>query len=552
MDIPIVSVLREEFYKYSWRVFQKDLIAGVNVAAVALPLSLAFGIASGASGPAGIITAILAGVLMGALSGIPNQVSGPTGAMSAVLLVVAKQYGLNGVWMTTLLAGVIILLIGVLKLGRIILLIPKPVVTGFTSGIALIILTGQIHNLLNIPPAASLTALGKWAEFGQRLFAGQLSVDWHTLLTASIVMGVMAGVPQRLSKVVPASLVGVALATIVVLLFGFAEPAVGPMPNGLLLDQHLAINAETMALAGDVAVPALSVAVLCCLQALLTGSAAASLTGKRMDTDQELIAQGIGNIVIPFFGGVPATGAIARTRVGIASGGQTRLTNVVHGVTLFAAILLAGGLIAQIPVAALSGVLIITAIRMNDWDEIRWMIRHRFKSSIAAFLVTMLATAALDLTNAILLGMLISMLLYIYRSSAIEVTRKEVDVKMLQERGHDLDSSHPDIAVMYITGPMFFAAAQAFRKAFADHRGDRVLILSMRGVPLIDVSGLELIEDVLEMQKRCGGELMLAAVQPAVRRMMDRSRLTEEIGAHNIFWAADAAILEANRRLGVS
>jgi SulP family sulfate permease len=552
MDIPIVSVLREEFRKYSWRVFQKDLIAGINVAAVALPLSLAFGIASGASGPAGLITAILAGVLIGALSGIPNQISGPTGAMSAVLLVVAKQYGLNGVWMTTLLAGVIILLIGLFKLGRIILLIPKPVVTGFTSGIALIILTGQIHILLNVPPAASLTAFGKWAEFGQRLLAGQLSVDWHTLLTAGIVVAVMAGVPGRLSKVVPASLVGVALATLVVLLFGFVEPAVGPMPNGLMLDQRLALNAETWALAGELVVPAFSVAVLCCLQALLTGSAAAGLTGKRMDTDQELVAQGIGNIVIPFFGGVPATGAIARTRVGIASGGQTRLTNIIHGITLFAAIMLAGGIIAQIPVAALSGVLIITAIRMNDWDEIRWMLRHRFKSSIAAFGVTMLATAALDLTNAILLGVLISMLLYIYRSSAIEVTRKEVDVKMLQARGHDLDSSHPDIAVMYITGPMFFAAAQAFRRAFADHRGDRVLILSMRGVPLIDVSGLELIEDVLERQKRCGGELMLAAVQPAVRRMLDRSRLTEEIGAHNIFWAADAAIIEANRRLGVS
>jgi SulP family sulfate permease len=552
MDIPIVSVLREEFHKYSWRIFQKDLLAGINVAAVALPLSLAFGIASGASGPAGLITAILAGVLIGALSGIPNLISGPTGAMSAVLLVVANTHGLNGVWMTTLLAGIVILLIGLLKLGRIILLIPKPVITGFTSGIALIILTGQIHNLLNVPPAAGLTAFSKWIEFGQRLLAGQLMVDWHTLLTAGVVMVAMVGVPKRLAKVAPASLLGVALATIMVLLFGFAEPVVGPMPNGLRLEQHLALNAETLAVAGDVIVPALSVAVLCCLQALLTGSAAANMTGRRMDTDHELIAQGIGNIVIPFFGGVPATGAIARTRIGIASGGHTRLTNIIHGMTLFAAVMLAGGIIARIPLAALSGVLIITAIRMNDWDEIRWMIRHRFKSSIAAFLVTMLATAALDLTNAILLGMMISMLLYIYRSSAIEVSRKEVDVKMLQDRGHALDSSHPDIAVMYITGPMFFAAAQAFRKAFDGHRGDRVLILSMRGVPLIDVSGLELIEDVLERQQRCGGELMLCAVQPAVRQMLDRSRLTEEIGERNIFWAADAAILEANRRLGVS
>ena len=197
MDIPIVSVLREEFNKYSWRIFQKDLFAGINVAAVALPLSLAFGIASGADGPAGIVTAILAGILIGALSGIPNQVSGPTGAMSAVLLVVAKTHGLNGVWMTTLLAGVIILIIGIFKLGRIILLIPKPVVTGFTSGIALIILTGQIHNLLNVPAASGLTAFSKWFEFGQRALAGQLTVDWHTLLTAGIVMAMMVLVPKR-------------------------------------------------------------------------------------------------------------------------------------------------------------------------------------------------------------------------------------------------------------------------------------------------------------------------------------------------------------------
>ena len=177
----------------------------------------------------------------------------------------------------------------------------------------------------------------------------------------------------------PASLIGVALATIMVLAFAFPEPNVGPMPNGLVLDQRLAINTETLAVGSDVIVPAFSVAVLCCLQALLTGSAAAALTGRKMDTDQELIAQGIGNIVIPFFGGVPATGAIARTRVDIASGGHTRMTNIIHGITLFAAVMLAGGIIAQIPVAALSGVLIITAIRMNDWDEIRWMLRHRFK-----------------------------------------------------------------------------------------------------------------------------------------------------------------------------
>ena len=200
--------------------------------------------------------------------------------------------------------------------------------------------------------------------------------------------------------------------------------------------------------------------------------------------------------------------------------------------------------------AALAGVLMATAIRMNEWSEIRWMIRHKFRSAIVLFFITMLATAMLDLTQAIIIGVGLSGLFYIYRSSTIEITRKEVDVRMLQQRGHTIDDSHPEISVAYITGPMFFAAAQTFRKAFEDRTCDKVLILSMRGVPLIDVSGLELIEELLEQQEKCKGQLMLCALQPAVMQMLVRSKLVDEVGKDNIFWAADAAILEANRRLG--
>jgi SulP family sulfate permease len=548
---PIFHVLRDEFRGYTRASLRKDVLAGINVAAVALPLSLAFGIASGATGAAGLITAILAGLVIGALSGTPNQVSGPTGAMSAVLLVVAKTHGLNGVFVTTFLAGVFILLIGLFRISRIILLIPKPVVTGFTSGIAILIFTGQIHTLLNVPPASSVTALGKWVEFGQRLFAGQLAPDWHTLLTGGIVIAIMLILPKHIASVVPGSLIGVALATMLVLAFAFPEPMVGAMPRGLVLDQRLVPDADTLALAQQLIVPALSVAVLCCLQALLSGAVCSNLTGRISDSDHELIAQGIGNMLIPFFGGVPATGAVARTRVGIASGGQTRLTTIIHGLVLLLVVLMAGQVIAQVPVSALSGVLVVTAIRMNDWAEIRWLIRHRFKSSVAACFATMLATAAFDLTQAILIGMLLSMLLFVYRSSNIRVERTEVDVARLQARGHAIDSVHPDISVAYITGPMFFAAAQAFRNAFIDHRCDRVLILSMRGVPLVDVSGVELIEELYEKQKACGGELMLCAVQPNVKRVLDRSQLTHEIGEDNFFWSADQAIIAANKRLGV-
>ena len=562
MRLALFDVLREEFKGYRLPNFQKDLMAGINVAAVALPLSLAFGIASGATGPAGLVTAILAGLLIGALGGVPNQVSGPTGAMSAVLLVVAKLHGLEGVWLTTLMAGVMIVLIGVFRLGRVVLLIPRPVITGFTSGIAIIIFTGQIHNVLNIAPAAGTTALSKWLEFAARwqadFRAGVVNMDWHTLLTAVIVVAVMFLLPRRLNRVLPASLLGVALATVIALSAGFVEPVVGAVPRSLLLAQRLIIDAQNFnhlfLLGQSVFLPALSVAVLCCLQALLSGAVCANLTGRHMDNDQELIGQGIGNIVIPFFGGVPATGAVARTRVGITSDGQTRLTTIIHGAVLLLVLVLAGGVIERIPVAALSGVLIVTTIRMNDWKDIRWMFRHRFKTAMAAFVATMAATAIFDLTSAILIGMGVSALVFISRISAVDVSLSAVNVKHLEEKGYRLDGAAnevtADIDVAYVTGPLFFAAVGNFRallnKARPAHK--RYLILSMRGVPLIDISGLEVIEALCERQRSQGGELLLAAVQPNVRKMLDRAHLTQSIGAHNIFWSADQAILAIHQR----
>jgi len=551
MRIALLDILRSEFKDYGAVSLRKDLMAGINVAAVALPLSLAFGIASGATGPAGLVTAILAGIIIGILGGIPNQVSGPTGAMSAVLLVVAKDFGLEGVWMTTLLAGTMILIIGILRLGQAVLLIPRPVVTGFTSGIAVIIFTGQLHNILNAPAATGTTAVSKWLEFVGRWQAGQLSVDWHTLLTAGIVIAVMFLLPKRLSRVLPASLVGVALAMGMTVLLGFAEPVVGSVPRGLLLDQRLVFSERMLPLSQQVFIPALSVAVLCCLQALLSGTVCANLTGRKMDTDQELISQGLGNMIIPFFGGVPATGAVARTRVGIASDGQTRLTTVFHGLTLFLVLVLAGSVIERIPIAALSGVLIVTTIRMNDWKDIRWMFRHRFKTAIAGFLVTMLATAVFDLTSAILIGVGLSAAAFISRISAVDVTKAAVDVKHLEAKGHQLNNKAHDIDVAYVTGPLFFAATANFRKLLdvSDQERKKYLILSMRGVPLVDIGGLELIEELWERQRSHGGELLLAAVQPNVKRMLDRAHLTREIGEHNIFWSADQAILAASNRL---
>lgn len=550
MTLPFLKLLRNEFRGYNSASLQKDLLAGVTVGAVALPLALAFGIASGANAAAGLITAILAGIIIGGLAGAPYQISGPTGAMSAVLILLAAKYGLEGIWVVSVMAGLLILLVGIFRLGRIISFIPRPVITGFTSGIAIIILVGQLDNLLGIKSASAENALAKLFTILQ--FSAL--PNWQTLVTGGIVIATMFVLPKSITKRVPGSLVGIGLAMVTMLVFQFREPVIGEIPRTLILEQRLLpatlFSAETFARLPELFVPALSVAALGAMESLLCGAVAGNMTGKKMDSDQELIAQGIGNMLIPFFGGVPATAAIARSSVGVASGGQTRLTSIFHALFLLAAAFLLAPLIGQIPLAALSGVLIVTAIRMNEWSEIRWMFRHRFKSAIAAFLMTMFATAYLDLTQAVIIGVALSALLFLNQISAIEFATSDVDLEILKARGIKLNGAHQHIRVAYVTGPLFFGAAAMLRKATEElEREPRaVVILSMRGVPLLDLSGLEFIEELWERQKKHNGELLLCAVQPAVKNILDRSRLTQEIGEQNFFWSADQAILAASSK----
>ncbi|HQV28799.1 MAG TPA: SulP family inorganic anion transporter [Thermoflexales bacterium] len=538
-------ILKREFAGYTMATFQRDAMAGISVAAVALPLALAFGISAGATAAAGLVTAILSGLIMGGLSGGPFQISGPEGAMSAVLIIIATRFGLNAMFIVGLLSGLIILAVGIFRLGRVVGLIPRPVITGFTSGIAIIILVGQIDNLLGAPTPVASSSI-------QKLFGylrGGFTVNWQTLLCGGIVLAAMFLLPKRISRVVPGSLIGLVLATALSRILNFNVPVIGDIPRAILLNDRLTLSLDLLPSVPDLIVPAFSIAALGSIQSLLCGAVCARATGRKIDNDQELVAQGIGNILIPFFGGVPSTAAVARSVVGVASGGQTRMVSIIHGLLLLACVLVFGPVIAIVPHAALAGVLVATAIRMNEWTEIRWMIGHRFKSSILAFAATMLATAWLDLTEAILIGMALSALIFVWRASDVEVERREVSLEAMQKQGHAIERIHDSMSVIYITGPMFFAAASPLRAAFEEHPEDRVLILSMRGVPLIDVSGLEVIEELIDKQSARKGLLMLAAVQPAVREMLDRARLTERIGADNIFWSADKAILAANLRL---
>lgn len=529
-----------EFAGYNREKFQKDLLAGLTVAAVALPLALAFGVASGADAAAGLVTAILSGVLIGFLGGGPYQISGPTGAMSAVLIVLAARYGLQGVWLAGLVAGMLILLLGIFRLGRIVALVPAPVISGFTSGIAIIIALGQIDNLLGIKTPASESVIEKLAYY----FEHGVQPNLSAILLALVVIVTMILWPRwKFGQRVPGSLVGIIIATMMVILMDWDVPAIGMIPRTILLENRLNLGQVSWANVQEVIVPALSIAALGAIESLLCGAVAGNMTGVRMYNNIELIAQGIGNIVIPFLGGVPATAAIARTSIGIKSGGVTRLVPIIHGVTLMILALVAAELIGHVPLAALAGVLLVTAWRMNEWQAIRFFFGKRLKHAIAAFTITLIATVLLDLTQAILIGFAVSLLIFLQQISELQISRKPIEAERLPE-GTPLAPHTHKVSIFYITGPLFFASARRLLETVEQtDPSDATIILSIRGVPLLDATGVEVLRELLHRQHKGGGELLLTSIPPRVDALLRRSGLAEELGTERIFWSADQAIL---------
>jgi SulP family sulfate permease len=542
--LSLLQLWQREFNHYPIDKFRHDLLAGLTVAAVGLPLALAFGVASGATAAAGLVTAILSGLIIGGLSGAPYQISGPTGAMSAILIVISQRYGLEAAWMAGVMAGVMILVIGLLRLGRFIAYIPAPVITGFTAGIAVIIAVGQIDNFLGIktPPAES-TAL-KLLQYLQ----GGFSLNGQALLIGLLVMLVMIFWPKNWARYMPGSLVGIIVATLIAVLGQWPIPQIGIIPRSILLDERLTFGNIPWSNLGPLWLPAISIAALGTVESLLCGAVGSKMTGIRLHANQELIAQGVGNIVAPFFGGVPATAAIARTSVAIKSGGQTRLTSIIHSLTLLASALLLAPIIGQIPLAALAGVLMVTAFRMNEWPAIRFMFGNRFKTGIATFIITLLATITLDLTQAILIGGAISAAIFINQVASLQVDIRDVDAERMRLRGMPVKGECPHIRVAYLTGPLFFAATSNFNEAFARLDEVQVLILSMRAVPTIDLSGMEALATLHEKLHQANKVLMLTGVHPAVMRMLERGKLVEAIGRENFFWSSDRAILVAEQR----
>jgi SulP family sulfate permease len=543
----LLDLWRREFGAYSRDRFARDAVAGLTVAAVALPLALAFGVASGSTAAAGLVTAIIAGIVIGALSGAPYQISGPTGAMSAVLIVIAQEHGARGLWLAGLLAGLIVLALGLFRLGRIINFIPAPVITGFTSGIALVIAIGQIDNLLGIQTPGHASAAQKFVGY----FTNALPpINLHAVACAAGVAATMILLPRsRRGQRLPAALLGIALVTVAAAVGGWPVATIGTIPATIILPDRYTPSASDLDLLGSLLGPAVAIAALGAIESLLAGVVAGRMTGQKLAVNQELVAQGIGNILLPFFGGVPATAAIARMSVGVKAGGVTRMVSFIHALTLLAGALAFGSIIGRIPLAALAGVLLVTAVRMNEWHAIRYYLARRLKGPTLTMLATTAATVALDLTQAIVVGVALSLLIFISQAARLDIVPTPVDWSKLRGQGLPFGREVDGMQVVYISGALYFGATGQLVSELERLGHPPALILSMRGVSMVDASSLHAIEHFWREQVTHGGLLFVCGLQPQVRRMFERAGLVDAFGEDKFHWSALEAITAAHHLL---
>ena len=491
--------------------------------AVSLPLALALGVASGASAAAGMVTAIVAGLVIGGLSGGSYQISGASGAMSVILLSIVKGHGLQGMFVASLVAGIIVLAAGLLRLGKLVSLIPLPVIVGFTSGSALIIAAGQMNNLLGLGSEGSVKAA---LTTGQGLNPAALALGLGVLV-------VIFTYPKKLEKYCPPFLAAIILATAASLLLGLPVERVGDIPRSLLLDQRLEFGQLTPAFVMQLLPFSVSIAALCYIESLLCGIAAGRMKEEPLDANQELIAQGIGNILLPLFGGVPATAAIARSSVAIKAGGQTRLTTMIHALVLLLSMFVLGGVMSVIPLPALAGVLLATSVRMNDWKSMREMFAKRQTTAIVQFLTTVLATVVFDLTTAILIGVAVALVCYLFEISRLQVSVCEVDPSRMASPYEP--ERHGQTRVAYLTGPLFFGTAGSLPSQLQTLEDAEHLILSMRGVLLVDISGAKALQDLCHQLSRRNIKVYLSAMQPNVAQRLEHYGVIEVLGAERVY-----------------
>jgi len=528
--------LKNEFKGYNKQKFSKDLLSGITVAAVALPLALAFGVGSGASAASGIVTAVIAGLFIGALSGASYQISGPTGAMTAILVSLVAQYQLQGVFIACVISGILLLIAGIFKLGDLVSFIPLPVITGFTSGIAVIIALGQINNITGFVSSGHST-LAKLSSY----FTTVQSFNAAAFLVGIAVIIFMLIYPKKLNQYCPSSLAAIILATIATAAFKLPIDNVGEIPRTLFLQDRLRLSGINMDQIQNLFIPAISIAALGLIESLLCGASAGRMKNEKLNAGQELIAQGVGNIILPFFGGVPATAAIARTSVAISSGGQTRLTGIFHAIVLLLSMFALAGIMSAIPLAALAGVLIVTAWRMNEWHVIKDIFEKKLKTAMLQYLITMAATVVFDLTIAIIIGVFFSIVTFIIKVSDMQINVSDIDPNKLKDKTQ-YNENHRRACVIYITGPLYFGTANKLEEKLSDFAEKDLLIFSMRGVPLADISGVKVLEDLCVRLAQQDKAVYFTCIQPAVMEMFERCGMKEYIGEDRFFWSTDKVL----------
>lgn len=531
--------LRQEFRGYNGAKLSKDLMAGLTVAAVALPLALAFGVSAGATAACGLVTAIIAGLVISALTGGYYQISGPTGAMAAILGSLIAGYGMQGMFVAAFMAGILLILAAVLHLGNLTAFVPAPVITGFTSGIAVVIALGQIDNFFGTYSEGG-SALAKLVSYGRLGF----TPDVTTTVVALFVVLLMVFFPKKWNAVVPASLIGIIIATAATLLLDLEIATVGEIPQTLMLPERLNPTKIDWGTVPSLLAPAFSIAVLNMLESLLCGASAGRATGVKLNNDQELFAQGVGNLVLPLFGGIPATAALARTSVAVRSGAQTRLTGIFHALGLLIMMFVLAPVIRYVPLAALAGVLMVTAWRMNEWHAIKYIFGHRFKGAIAKFVATMICTIAFDLTVAIVVGVGLGLILMVARLSRLQINYERVDMSRLKNDDAALAARYSNAMVAYVTGPLLFANISVLEE-LPERVGDcDTLLLSMRGVPSMDVSAAQVLLGLLEEYRDRGVDVVICGLPSASMTMMRRAGIVDLLGEQAFYWSVERALLD--------
>ena len=541
--------LLQTLLHYNKQQFTTDLLAGIIVGIVALPLAIAFGIASGVTPEKGIITAIVAGLIISVLGGSKVQIGGPTGAFIIIIYGIIQQYGFEGLTIATLMAGVFLILFGVLHLGTIIKYIPYPIVVGFTSGIALTIFTTQIKDLFGLTmESVPSDFIEKWiayiGDFG--------TIDWWSTAIGVGSVAVIAAWPMvakynNVLKKLPGSLIAIIVMTVAVLLLKqyAGVESVETIGDRFSISNKLP-GAEMPALSWDVikglVSPAITIAILGAIESLLSATVADGVIGDRHDSNTELIAQGVANLASPIFGGIPATGAIARTMTNINNGGRTPVAGIVHAAVLLMIFLFLMPLAQYIPMACLAGVLVIVSYNMSGWRSFASIMKNP-KSDVIVLVVTFLLTVIFDLTIAIEVGLICACLLFMRRmaeTTDVKVISDEIDPEEEQsdfQMGNLEHLTIPDgVEVYEINGPYFFGAGNKFEDLMSTlgHQRPKVRIIRMRKVPFVDSTGIHNLTNLCLMSQAEGIQVVLSGVNENVQAVLHKAGFDQMLGEENI------------------